>query len=215
MSQRQHTASEESDSICRHWGHLQKMIHGFGSNAQFTSKNMKGEGCLIFLRHNKPSCPSLPSFLWSFCYNLIISITLQVYPGMCQWSLLKELNANTGVWLNGFQCHSSPAASERRTNPLGIWMAAVPILFKIKWPQVPGSGSDYGFGRVHILRKDRSPPHPWAYRILFQRFAMAVISLHTFPQLLYPLLSESSPDRNWPPRWFRQIIPKIIALNFL
>lgn len=51
---------------------------------------------------------------------------------MCQWSLLKGgLNANVGMWLNGLQCHSSPGGSER-SKPLGIWMAAAPILFKSK-----------------------------------------------------------------------------------
>lgn len=115
------------------------------------------------------------------------------------------------MWLGGLQCHSSPAGSERRSKPLGIWMAAAPIVFKTKWPQAPGSGPDYGFGRVHVLRKDKSPsPHPWVYLTLFQRFTVADVSLQTFPQLLCPLLG-SSPDRNWLPRWFTEIIPKIIT----
>lgn len=133
---------------------------------------------------------SIPALvLWSFCYNLVISITLQVYPGMCQWNLSKGgLNANICMWLGGLQFHSTPAGSERRSKPLGIWMAAAPLLFKTKWPQAPGSGADYGFGRVHVLRKDKSPsPYPWVYCTLFRRFAVADISLQTFPQLLFPL----------------------------
>lgn len=65
-------------------------------------------------------------------------------------------------------------------------------------------------GRVQVLRKDRSPsPHPWVYCTLFQRFAMAGVSLQTSTTTV-PTLLKSSPDKNWRPRWFKEIIPKII-----
>lgn len=43
------TVFSGTGGICR------EMIHGFGSDAQFTSKKIKGGGCLIFLRRNKPA----------------------------------------------------------------------------------------------------------------------------------------------------------------
>lgn len=52
--------------------------------------------------------------------------------------------------------------------------------------------------------------------------------LHTVPEICHgrcfpadcstaavPTLLESSPDRNWQPRWFKEIVPKIITFHFL
>lgn len=42
--------------ICR------SMIYGFGCDVQFTSKKIKGGGCFVFLRHNKPAGHPCPCF---------------------------------------------------------------------------------------------------------------------------------------------------------
>lgn len=55
---------------------------------------------------------------------------------------------------------------------------------------------------------------PWVCCTLFQRFAMAGVSLQTSTTAV-PTLLKSSPDRNWPPRWFKEIIPKIITFHLL
>lgn len=159
---------------------------------------------------------SIPALvLWSFCYNLVISITLQVYPGMCQWNLSKGgLNANICMWLGGLQFHSTPAGSERRSKPLGIWMAAAPILFKTKWPQAPGSGPDYGFGRVHVLRKDKSFSLPLGLLHSVPKVCCGRCFPADFSTTAVPTVLESSPDRNWPPKWFKEIIPKIITCHW-
>lgn len=135
---------------------------------------------------------------------------------MCQWSLLKGgLNANTGMWLSGLQCHSSPADSERRSKPLGIWMAAAPILFKNKWPQlveavlIMALAKCMFSGRTEVLLLTPGCIAHW-----FQRFAMAGVSLQSSTTAV-PTLLKSSSDRNWPPRWFKEIIPKIITFHFL
>lgn len=211
------------------------MIHGFGCNAQFTSKKIKGRGCFIFLRHNKSAGHPCSHF-----YDLSAGCSYFCNSSVISWHLpVESLTANIGRWPSGFQFHNSPTSSERSSRPLGMWMAGAPVPFKTKWPQAPGNSPNYSFGRVHVLGiglplayrpckgLQKSTPHPWAgsARCISHQPCNTCFSVpktccdRCFPADCFTVaasaLLESSPSRSWLPRWFREIIPKIITFHCL
>lgn len=102
------------------------MIHGFGYDTEFTSKKIRG-CCFIFLRHNKPTghpCTCFCDFSaeCSYFHNSsgiswhlpVESLERRTCLQACRWfSSLKFCNLHT--------------SSERRSRPLGVWMAGAPI----------------------------------------------------------------------------------------
>lgn len=197
------------------------MIHGFGYDTEFTSKKIEGVALFSWDIINPLAIPALV-FVISLL-NAVISITLQVYPGICQWSLLKGglvcKRVGGSAVLSSVTC--TPAVKEGA----GLWAYGwLELPFKPKRSQAAGNDPDYGFGRVHVGfgRGFRSPsPHPQAGSAI----CISHLPCHTcfsipkafcdrhFPSACFAtvvsILLESSPTRSWAPRRFREIIPSI------